>query len=147
VDLKICHFCLAEIPGTILSSKEPTIGNATVVEPPCFPSMTLNHKIPSHLRALYTHNLGILTLHCTRTQLWKQAHNRRRLSPLQHKLILSQKCQPSRRRSGEFFVRRMMHGPLASGAIPCKETSLLSCRLRVRASLGSPTCEIFLVVF
>jgi hypothetical protein len=28
---------------------------------PLWPSMTLNHKILSHLRALYTHNLGILT--------------------------------------------------------------------------------------
>jgi hypothetical protein len=39
-----------------------------------------------------------------------------------------------------------MHGPLASAAIPCKETSLLCCRLRVRASLGSYSCGIFLGV-
>jgi hypothetical protein len=90
--------------------------------------MTLNHKIPSHLRALYMHNFGILTFHCTRSQLWNQAHNRRRLSPFQNKLTLSQKCLPSGRKSGEFLLRkRMMHGPLASAAIPCKETSLLSC--------------------
>jgi hypothetical protein len=107
--------------------------------------MTLNHKVPSHVRALYTHNLGILTFHCTRTQLWNQAHNRGRLSSFQHKLTPSQKCRPSGRRSGEFFVkRRMMYGPLACAAIPCKETSLLCCRLRVRASLGSHTCGIFL---
>jgi hypothetical protein len=30
-----------------------------------------------------------------------------------------------------------MDGLLASATIPCKETSLLRCRLRVRASLGS----------
>jgi hypothetical protein len=30
---------------------------------PPWPSMTLNHKVPSHHRALYTHNLGILTIH------------------------------------------------------------------------------------
>jgi hypothetical protein len=37
--------------------------------------MTLNHKIPCHLRALYRHNLEIFTFHCTRTQSWNQAHN------------------------------------------------------------------------
>jgi hypothetical protein len=108
-----------------------------------WPSMTLIQKIPSHLRPLYMHNLGILTFHCTQAQLWNQVHNRRRLSPFQHKLTLSQKCWPSARRSGEFFVRkRMMHGLLASATIPCKETSLLFCRLRVSASLGSLTCGI-----
>jgi hypothetical protein len=70
---------------------------------PPWSSMTLNHKIPSHLRALYTHNLGILTFHSTHTQLWNQAHNRRRLTQFQHKLTLSQKRWPSRRWSGEFF--------------------------------------------
>jgi hypothetical protein len=35
-----------------------------------------------------------------------------------------------------------MHGLLASAAIPCKETSLLCCKLRVRASLGSHTCGL-----
>jgi hypothetical protein len=131
-----------------LSSKESVIGVAAVVEPPWpWPSMTLNPKIRSHRRALYMHNLGILTFHCTCTQLWNQAHNRRRLRPFQHKLTPSQKCRPSGRRSREFFVRRMMYGQLASTAIPCKETSLFCCRLRVRASLGSHTCGIFLVVF
>jgi hypothetical protein len=77
---------------------------------PPWPSMILNHKIPSHLRALYTYNLGILTFHCTSTQLWNQAYNRRRLSPYQHKLTLSQKCRSSGRRSRELFMRkRMMH--------------------------------------
>jgi hypothetical protein len=43
---------------------------------PPWPSMTLNHKIPSHLRALYMHDLGILTFHwhCTLIQLWNQTH-------------------------------------------------------------------------
>jgi hypothetical protein len=44
-----------------------------------------------------------------------------------------------------FLEERMMHGPVASTAIPCKETCLLYCRLRVRPSLGSRTCGIFLV--
>jgi hypothetical protein len=60
--------CAAEIVETALSSKEPVIGDAAVVEPPWL-SMTLNNKISSHLRVLYMHNLGILTLHCTRTKL------------------------------------------------------------------------------
>jgi hypothetical protein len=72
--------------------------------------MTLKHKIPSHLyRALYTHLLEILTFHYTCTQLWNQAHNCRRLSLFQHRLILSQKCRPSGKKLGEFFKRRMRH--------------------------------------
>jgi hypothetical protein len=80
----------ADIDGMILSSTESAIGNVPVDEPP-FSSMSLNHKIPSHLRALYSHLLEILTFHYTRTQSWNQAHNRSRLSPIQHRLILSQK--------------------------------------------------------
>jgi hypothetical protein len=34
---------------------------------PPWSSTTLNHKIPSHLRALYTHLLEILTFHYTHT--------------------------------------------------------------------------------
>jgi hypothetical protein len=68
-------------------------------------STTLNHKIPSHLRALYTHLLEILTFHYTRTQFWNQAHNRRRLSPFQHRLILSQKCWRSGEKLGKFLAR------------------------------------------
>jgi hypothetical protein len=60
--------------------------------------MTLNHKIPSHLRALYMHLLEILNFHYTRTQLWNQAHNRGWLIPFQHRLILSQKCRREARR-------------------------------------------------
>jgi hypothetical protein len=89
--------------------------------------MALNHKIPSHLRALYKLLLGILTFHYTHTQLWNQAHNhnRCRLSPFQHRLILSQKCWPSGGKLGEFFKRkRMRHRLLASASILCKETSL-----------------------
>jgi hypothetical protein len=71
----------ADIDGMILSSMESAIGNVPVDEPP-FSSMSLNHKIPS---------LEILTFHYTRTQSWNQAHNRSRLSPIQHRLILSQK--------------------------------------------------------
>jgi hypothetical protein len=100
-------------------------------------SMTLNHKIPSHLRALYTHLLEILTFHYNRIQLWNQAHNRNRrwLSPFQHRLILSQKCQPSGGKLGEFFKRkRMRHGLLASASILCKEISSLYCKLRMKAS-------------
>jgi hypothetical protein len=78
--------CAAKIAETVLSSKEPVISDAVVVEP-LWPSMTLNHKIPCHLRALYTHNLGILTFHSTHTQLWNQAHNRRRVSPFQHNSV------------------------------------------------------------
>jgi hypothetical protein len=93
---------------------------------PPWTSMTLNHKIPSHLRALYTHLLEILTFYYTHTQLWNQAHNRHRLSPFQHRLILSEKCQPSDEKLGEFFKKkRMRHGLLMSASILCKETSLL----------------------
>jgi hypothetical protein len=85
-----------------LSSKQPVIRDAAIVEPPL-----ANHDTQpqgdSHLRALYMHNLGILTFNCTHTKLWNQAHNRRRLSPFQNKLTLSQKCRPSGRKSGEFF--------------------------------------------
>jgi hypothetical protein len=63
----------AEISGTILSSTEPALGNVAVVEPP-WSSMTLNHKIPNHLRALYNHLLEILTFHYTCIQSWNQAH-------------------------------------------------------------------------
>jgi hypothetical protein len=114
-------------------------------------SMTLNHKIPSHLRALYRHLLEILTFHYTCTKLWNQAHNRCWLSPFQHRLILSQKVRPSGRKLGEFFKRRRMmmsYGLLllASAGLLCKETSLLYCRLRIKASHESCTCETFLVV-
>jgi hypothetical protein len=130
----------ADISGTSFSSTEPAISNVAVVEPPLV-SMTLNQKIPSHLRALCTHLLEILTFHYTRTQLWNNAHNRRRLSPFQHRLILSQKCRPSDGKLGEFFKRkRMRHGLLTSASILCKETSSLY------ASHGSPTCGTFLVV-
>jgi hypothetical protein len=140
--------CAAEIVGTILSYKEPVIGNAAVVEPPLAIHDTepQDPQPPQAQGPLYAHP-GDLNLP-TRTQLWNQAHNCGKLSPFQHKLTLSQKCWPSGRRSGECFVRkRMMHGLLASAALPFKETSLLSCRLRVRASLGSRTCGIFLMVF
>jgi hypothetical protein len=100
--------------------------------------MTLNHKNPSHLRALYTHLLEILTFHYTRTQLWNQAHNRCRLSPFLNRLILFQKCRPSGEKLGEFFKRRRMwNGLLASAGIRCRETSLLYCRLRMKASHGT----------
>jgi hypothetical protein len=109
--------------------------------------MTLNHKILGYLRALYTHLLEILTFHYTFTQLWNQAHNRRRLSPFQHRLILSQKCWPSGKKLGEFFKRRRMrHGLLESASILCKETFSLYCRLRMKASHGSLTCGTFLPV-
>jgi hypothetical protein len=65
--------------------------------------MTLNHKIHSHLRALYTHLLEILTFLYTRTKLWNQAHNRHRLSPFQHRLILSEKVLPIRREVRRLF--------------------------------------------
>jgi hypothetical protein len=85
---------------------------------PPWSSTMLNLKIPSHLRALYTHLLEIFTIHYTRTQLWNQAHNRRRLSPFQHRLILSQKCQPSGEKLREFFKkRRTRHGLLVSASI------------------------------
>jgi hypothetical protein len=68
--------------------------------------------------------------HCSRTQLWNQGHNHRRLSPFQHRLMLSQKRRPSGMRLGEFFKRRRMrHGLLTSAGILCRETSLLFCRL------------------
>jgi hypothetical protein len=109
--------------------------------------MKLKHKIPSHLRALYTHLLEILTFHYTRTQVWNQAHNRRRLSPFQHRLILSQKCRPSGEKLRELFKRRRIrYGLLASASILYRETSSLYCRLRMKASHGSPTCGTFLVV-
>jgi hypothetical protein len=50
--------CAAEIAGTILSSTEPAIGNVAVIETP-WSSTTLNHQIPSNLRALYMHLLEI----------------------------------------------------------------------------------------
>jgi hypothetical protein len=88
--------------------------------------MKLNHKIPCHLRALYMHNLGIMTFHCTSTQLWNQAHNRRRLRPFQQKLTPSKKCWPSGKTFGELFVRkRMMHGLLATAVILGRETFTL----------------------
>jgi hypothetical protein len=123
------------------------LGSATLLlfNPP-WSSTTLNHKIPSHLRARYTHLLEILTFHYTCTQLWSQAHNRRRLSPFQHRLILSQKYRPSGEKLGEFFKRRTRHGLLASASILCRETSSLYCRLRMKASHGSPICGTFLVV-
>jgi hypothetical protein len=97
---------------------------------PPWSSMTLNHKIPSHLRDLYMHLLEILTFHYTRTQLWNQAHNRHRFSPFQHRLILSQKCRPSGKKLREFYKRRRMrHGLLASAGTLCRETSSLYCRL------------------
>jgi hypothetical protein len=65
--------------------------------------MTLNHKIPSHLRALYTHLLEILTFHYTRTQLWNQAHNQRRLSPFQHRLNSAPKVSAIRREVRRVF--------------------------------------------
>jgi hypothetical protein len=47
----------------------------------------------------------------------------------------------------EFFKRRrMMHGLLPSTGILCKETSLLYCRLRIKASHGSLTFGTFFVV-
>jgi hypothetical protein len=110
---------------------------------PPLSSTTLHHKIPSHLRAFYTHLFEILSFHYTCTQLWNQAHNRRRLSPFQHKLILSQKCQPSGKKLG---VRRTRHGLLASASILCRETSSLYCRMSMKASHGCPTCGTFLVV-
>jgi hypothetical protein len=137
----------AEIAVTVFSSKKPVIGDAAVVETPLAihdpqPQDPQSPQSPLHAQP------GDLTFHCTHTQLWNQANNRCRLGPFQLKLTLSQKCRASGKRSGEFFMRsRMMHGPLASAAIPCKETSLLCCRLRVRASFGSHTCGISLVVF
>jgi hypothetical protein len=53
---------------------------------------------------------------------------------------LSQKCWPSGEKLGEFFKRRKTrHGLLVSASILCRETSLLYCRLRMKASHGSPT--------
>jgi hypothetical protein len=124
--------CASQIAETILSSKEPVIGNAVVVEPP----LAIHETQPQNPQPLQS------PLHAQPGDPDLPMH------PFQHKLTLFQKCRPSGRRSGELFVRRrMIHGPLASAAIPCKETSLLCCRLRVRASLGSHTCGIFLVVF
>jgi hypothetical protein len=109
--------------------------------------MTFIHKIPSHLRALYTHLLEILTFHYTRTQLWKQAHNHHRLGPFQHKLILSLKCRPSGGKLKGFLKRRRMRCRLlASASILCKETSLLYCKLKMKASHESPTFGTFLMV-
>jgi hypothetical protein len=111
------------------------------------PRSSTTFKIPSDLRALYTHLLEILTFHYTRTQSWNQAHNLRRLSPFQHRLILAQKCRPSGKKLGEFFKRRRVrHGLLVSASLLCRETLSLYCRLRMKASHGSPTCGTFLVV-
>jgi hypothetical protein len=98
--------------------------------------MTLNHKISSRLRALYMHLLEILTFYYTCTQLWNQAHNRCRLSPFQHRLMLSQKCRPSGEKLGEFINRWRRHGLLASGGILCRETSSLFCTAGLQALGG-----------
>jgi hypothetical protein len=80
--------------GSFCHQRNLQLATLLLLNPPWL-SMTLTHKIPSHLRVLYTHLLEILTFHYTRTQLWNQAHSRCRLSPFQHRLMLSQKCQPS----------------------------------------------------
>jgi hypothetical protein len=88
--------------GPFFHPRNLQLATLLLLNPP-WQSITLSHKIPSHLRALYTHHLEILTFHYTCTQLWNQAHNRHRLSPFQHRLILSQKCRPSGEKLGEFF--------------------------------------------
>jgi hypothetical protein len=135
----------AKIAATILSSTEPAVGNVAVVEPP----LVIHDTQPQDPLPppLYMDLLEILTFYYTRIQLWNQTHNRRKLSPSQHRLILSQKCRPSGEKLGEFFKkRRMRHGLLVSASILCRETSSLYCRLRMKASHGSPTCGTFLVV-
>jgi hypothetical protein len=139
----------AKIVETVLSSKEPVISDAAVVEPPLAihgtqpqgpqPPQSPLHAQPEDLDLpLHPHSI---------VEPDPQPPQVEPIPNFQHKLTLSQKCWPSGGRSGEFFVRRMMHGLLAFAAIPWKETSLRCCRLRVRASLGSHTCGIFLVVF
>jgi hypothetical protein len=148
VDKKVCYLCpcCQDCGGPFCHPRNLQSATLLLLNPP-WSSMTLNLKIPSHLRALYTHLLEILTFHYTRTQLWNQAHNRRRLSLFQHRLILSQKCRPSGEKLGEFFKRRRTrHRLLESASILCKETSLLYCRLRMKASHGSPICGTLLVV-
>jgi hypothetical protein len=130
----------AEIAGTIFSSTEPAIGNVAVVEPPLVIDNT-HPQDPQPLQNPIYAPPGDLD---TRTKLWNQAHNR----PFQHRLILSQKCRPSGEKFSEFFKRRRMrYGMLASAGILCRETSSLYCRLRMKASHGSPTCGTFLMLY
>jgi hypothetical protein len=121
---------LPRLLGLICHLRNLQSATLMLLNPP-LSSMTLNHKIPSHLRALYTHILEILTFHYTRTQLWNQAHNRnrRRLSSFQHRLILSQKCRPSGEKFGEFFKRkRRRHG--------CSRQQVYYARKPLRSTAG-----------
>jgi hypothetical protein len=81
-------FCAAKIRGPFCYPRNLQSATLLLLNPH-WSSMTLNHRIPSHLRAVYMHLLEILTFYYTRTQLWNQAHNPRSLSPFQHRLILS----------------------------------------------------------
>jgi hypothetical protein len=149
------YVCAAEIAETVFypSLDEKTvsvIGDAAVDEPPLAihdaqPQDPQPPQIPLHAQP---GDLDLLLLHPHSIVEPGPQPPQVEPIPTQAESQKSQKCLPSGRSSREFFVkRRIMHGPLASAAIPYKETSLLCCRLRVRASLGSHTCGIFLVVF
>jgi hypothetical protein len=130
----------AEIAETVLSSKEPVIGDTAVVEPPLAihdtqPQDPQPPQSPLHAQP------GDLDL------------------PLHPHPIVEPSLQPSQADSVPNMsairkeVRRVFSDEENDAwnarvcAIPCRETCLLCCRLRVRASVGSHTCEIFLVVF
>jgi hypothetical protein len=115
---------------------------------PPWSSMTLNHKIPDHLTQSPLHTPpGDLDLPLHPHPVVEPGPQPRRFSPFQHRLILSQKCRLSGEKLGELFKRRRIrHGLLTYASIVCRETSLLYCRLRMKASHGGPTYGTFLIV-
>jgi hypothetical protein len=136
----------AKIAGTILSSREPTIGNVAVVEPPLVIEDTQRQNPQPPRSPLHT-TPGDLDLPLHPHPIVKPGPQSLQVKPIPQRLILSQKCWPSGENLGELFKRgKMKHGLLASASILCRETSSLYCRLKLRASHGGPICGTFLVM-
>jgi hypothetical protein len=132
------------IAGTIFSSSEPVIGNVAVVERPLVihdtqPQNPQPPQIPLHTPP------GDFDIPLHPHLIVEPGTQPPQVEPISTQADTVPKVLTIR--LGEFSKRRRMrHRLLAYMSILCRETSLLYCRLKMKASHESPTCGTFLVV-
>jgi hypothetical protein len=112
-----------------LASKEPAIGDVAVVEPP----LAIHDTQPQDPQ------LGDLDLPLHLHPIADPGPQTPQVEPIPTQADSIPKVLAIRKEVRTVFCEEDDAWAACIWAIPCKETSLLSCRLRVRSSLGSPT--------
>jgi hypothetical protein len=127
----------AKIDGTILSSKEPAIGNFAVVEPPLVIHDTQPQDNKPPQSPLHTPP-GDLDLPLHPHPIVKPGPQSPQVEPIPTQSDTVPKVSAIRREVRRVFQEE--EDEASSAGILCRETSSLYCRLRMKASHGIGTC-------